>query len=63
VAADVQGLSIVTLLVRDEFDAAVAVPLVVPVDELGDPPTGLDFGAKWPAAEIRPVLHRAEQRF
>lgn len=62
-AADLHSLAIVTLLGRHEFDAAVAVLVVVPVDELGDPLTRLFFGGKWPAGVIRPVLHRAEQRF
>jgi len=39
VTADLHGLAIVTLLRRHEFDAAVAVLVVVPVDELGDPLT------------------------
>jgi hypothetical protein len=33
VAADLYGLTAVTLLGRHEFDAAVAVPLVVPIDK------------------------------
>ena len=34
VAADLYGLTAVTLLGRHEFDAAVAVLVVVPVNEL-----------------------------
>ena len=41
VTADLHGLAIVTLLRRHEFDAAVAVLVVVPVDKLGDPLAGL----------------------
>jgi hypothetical protein len=47
VATDLHGLAIVTLLGCHEFDPAVAVLLVVPIDELGDPLTGLVFGGKW----------------
>ena len=63
VEADLHGLAIVTLLGRHEFDPAVAVPVVVPVDELDDPLTGLVFRGKWLAGVIRPILHRPEQRF
>jgi hypothetical protein len=61
VVADLHSLAIVTLLGRHEFDAAVAVLVVVPVDELGDPLTRLFLGGKWPAGVIRPILHRPEQ--
>ena len=44
VAADLHGLAIVTLLGRQELDAAVAVLEVVPIDELADPLTCLLFG-------------------
>ena len=63
VPADLHGLAIVTLLGRHEFDAAVAVLVVVPVDELGDPLTRLFFGGKWFAGVIRSILHRPEQGF
>jgi hypothetical protein len=63
VAADLYGLTAVTLLGRHEFDAAVAVLVVVPVNELGDPLTGLVSGGKWLAGVFRPILHRPEQRF
>jgi hypothetical protein len=33
VPADLHGLTAVALLLRDELDTAVAVPMVVPVDE------------------------------
>ena len=60
---DLHGLALVTLLVRHAFDAAVAVLMVVPIDELGQPLRGLVFGCKWLAEVIRPILHRPEQRF
>ena len=47
VAADLYGLTAVALLRRHGFNAAVAVLMVVPVDELGDPLTGLVSGGKW----------------
>ena len=46
-----------------ELDAAVTVPMVVPVDERGDPLAGLLFGCKWLAGVIRPILHHPEQGF
>jgi len=63
VTADLHGLAVVTLLGRHEFDPAVAVPVAVQVEELGDPLTGLIFGAIWLAGVIRPILNRPEQRF
>jgi hypothetical protein len=56
VAADLHGLTAVTLLRRYELNAAVAVPMVVPIDERGAPLTGLLFGCKWLAGVIRPIL-------
>ena len=61
-AADLHSLAIVTLLGRHEFDAAVAVLVVVPVDEHGDPLTGLLFGSKGLAGVIRPILGRVPLR-
>jgi hypothetical protein len=55
-AADLHSLAIVTLLGRHEFDAAVAVPVVVPIDERGHPLTSLLFGGKGLAGVIRPIL-------
>ena len=46
VPADLRSLTIVTLLGHYEFDPAVAVLVTVPVDECGDPLTGLLFGGK-----------------
>ena len=46
VTADLHGLAIVTLLRRHEFDPAVSVPMVVPVDKCSYPFTGLSFGGK-----------------
>ena len=63
VTADLHGLAIVTLLWRHELDAAVAVLVVVPVNELCHPLTGLIFGGERFAGVVRPVFHCAEQRF
>lgn len=60
-SADLHSLATVTLLRRDELDAAVAVLVFVPADELGEPLTRLFFGGKWPAGVIRSILHRPEQ--
>ena len=62
-AADLHSLPSVTSLGRHEFDAAVAVLVVVPIDERSHPLTSLLFGGKWLAGVIRPILHRSEQRF
>ncbi len=62
-AADLHGLAIVNLLGCHEFDAAVAVLAVTPVDERRHPLTGLVFGGKWLARVFRSVFHCPEQRF
>ena len=62
-AANLAGLTAVTLLRRDELDAAVAVLVVVPGDERGHPLTGLIFGGEGFAGVVRPVFHCPEQRF
>jgi len=61
--ADLRSLTIVMLLGRYEHDAAVPVTVVVPVDERGDPLTGLIFGCKGLTGIIRPVLYGPEQLF
>ena len=43
VPTDLRSLTIVTLLGSHEFDPAVPVPMVVPVDECSNPLTGLLF--------------------
>ena len=48
---------------RDEFDAAVAVSMVVPVHKRRHPLACLVFAGKWPARVVRPVLDRSEQGF
>ena len=63
VLADFNGLTAVTLLRRNELDAAVAVPVVVPVDKRHHPSAGLAFAAKRPAGVIGSVLECSEQRF
>ncbi len=52
-----------TLMGRDEFDAAVAVPVVVPVHKRSYPHAGLVFAGEWPARVVGLVLHRSEQGF
>jgi hypothetical protein len=53
--ADFNGLAAMALVGRHEFDAAVAVPVILPVDERDDPLTGLLFGCKWLAGVISPI--------
>ena len=55
------GGSAVTLMGRDEFDAAVRVPVVVPIHKCRHPFAGLVFAGKWPARVVGPVLDRSEQ--
>ncbi len=57
------GSTAVTLMRRDEFDAAVAVPMVVPVDKRRHPLTRPLFAGKRPTGVVGPVLDRAEQGF
>jgi len=63
VSADLHSLATVPLLRRDEFDATVAVLVVVPSDEICHPLTGLTFGGERFAGVVRPVFHCPEQRF
>ena len=48
---------------RDEFDAPVAVPVVVPVHKCRHPLACLVFTGEWPARVVGPVLDRSEQGF
>jgi len=57
------GRSAVSLNGCHELDAAVTVPVVVPVGERGDPRTGLLFGCKRLAGVIRSIFDRPEQGF
>ena len=61
VAADLNRITVVTLDGRHNGDAAVAVLLVVSIDERGYPLTSLLFRGKGLAGVIRPVLHCPEQ--
>jgi len=61
--ANGDGRSAVSLNGCHELDAAVTVPVVVPVDEPGEPRTSLLFGCKRLAGVIRPIFDRPEQRF
>ena len=63
VTADLHSISVVTLMGRHEFDAAVAVPVVVPINERHHPLAGLVLVGEWPARVIRPVFDRTEQGF
>jgi hypothetical protein len=63
VPADLLGLAAVALVGRHELDAAVTMPVVVPVDERGHPQAGFLNAGEWPTWVVRPVLRRSEQRF
>ena len=53
----------VTLMGRDELDAAVAVPVVGPVDKHRHPLAGLVLAGKGPPGVVRTVFDRSEQGF
>ena len=53
---DFKGLTAMAMVGRHEFDTAVAVSVVVPVDERGDLLTGLLFGCKWLAGRAVVVV-------
>ena len=57
------GGSTVALVGRDEFDAALTVPVVVPVDKGRYPLARLRFAGKWPIGVLGPVFDRSEQGF
>ena len=61
--ANLPSLATMTLLGHYEFNPALSVLVVVPVDEHGNPLTGLPFESKGPAGGIRPILHLPEQGF
>ena len=61
--ADFHRLAAVALVSRDELDAAVAVTVVVPVDERRHPQTGLLNVGKGPSRVIRPVFCCPQQQF
>ncbi len=63
VPVDLRGLAAVALLGRDELDAAVAVPVVVPVHKRGDPQAGFLNAREWAAWVVRPVFGCSEQGF
>ena len=63
VPADLFCLTIMTLLGRHEFDAAMAMPMVVPVEKRGHPLTGMGFGGKGLAGVIMPVFRCPDKRF
>jgi hypothetical protein len=63
VTADFESLAAVALVGRHEFDAAVAMLVVVPVHERRFPMAGHLPTGERPAGVIRPVLRCLEQGF
>ena len=57
------GSSTVALVGRHEFDRAVVVPVVVPINERHHPLTSLVLAGKGPAWVVGPVFDRSEQGF
>jgi len=63
VTADLHSITVVALMGRHELDAAVAVPVVVPVNKCRHPLAGSLHAREWPARVVRSVFGRPEQRF
>ena len=61
--ADLHGISTVALVGSYELDAAVPLPVVVPVNKRRHPLAGSLRASKWPDWAIRTVFGRPEQRF
>lgn len=61
--ADCEGDFSVTLIGRYEFDAAMPVPIVVPIHKGSYPLARLAFACKWPARVVGPVHDSLEQGF
>ncbi len=57
------GGSTVSLMGRHEFDAAVVVPVVVPIHKWCRPFAGLFLAGKGAAGVVGPVFDRTEQGF
>ena len=55
-----RGTPILALLGRHEFNAAMAVLVVVPIHKRRNPLAGFFFAAEWPVGVIRPVFNSAE---
>ena len=63
VTTDLHGISTVALVGCQEFDPAVAVPVVVPVHKCRHPQACLLHDGEWSTWVIGPVFCCAEQRF
>ena len=50
----------IPLLRRNEYDAAMAVLVVIPIHKRGNPLAGFFFAAEWPVWLVRPVFNSAE---
>jgi hypothetical protein len=62
-AADGSGMSAVALIRRNKADPAVAVLMVVPLNERCHPAAGFLLALEGSTGVIRPVFDRTEQRF
>ena len=62
VLADFHSLAVVTLMGCHKFDAAVAMPVVVPLYKIYNPQAGLLLAGEWLARIIGSVFNGAEQR-
>jgi hypothetical protein len=62
VIADFHSLAVVALMGCHKFDAAVAMPVVVPIHKIYNPQAGLLLAGERLARIIRSVFNSAEQR-
>ena len=59
-AADLNRLTAMPLLGRNEFDAAMAVFVVIPINKRRNPLAGFFFATEWLVGIVRPVFNGAE---
>ena len=58
--ANCYRLTAMPLLRRNEFNAAMALLMVILIHKRGNPLTGFFFAAEWPVGIARPVFNSAE---
>ena len=62
VLADFHSLAIMPLIGHHKFDAAAAMPVVVPIHKALNPQASQLLDCKWLARIVRQVFGRAEQQ-
>ena len=59
-ARDGYCLTAMTLMRLNEFQAAMAVLLFIPIHKRGNPLAGFFFAFEWPVEVVRPVFNDSE---